>query len=97
MTLVLPPRRERTRRGQKAQGENPIDDPMFEALRACRRALAQEAGVPPYVIFHDSTLREMAAARPTSRDGLSEISGVGARKLDAYGDRFIETIRAFEG
>lgn len=97
VTLVLPPRRERTRRGQKAQGENPIDDPMFEALRACRRALAQEAGVPPYVIFHDSTLREMAAARPTSRDGLSEISGVGARKLDAYGDRFIETIRAFEG
>ena len=97
VTLVLPPRRERTRRGQKAQGENPVDDPMFEALRACRRALAQEAGVPPYVIFHDSTLREMAAARPTSRDGLSEISGVGARKLDAYGDRFIETIRAFEG
>ncbi|MFD0847078.1 DNA helicase RecQ [Sphingosinicella xenopeptidilytica] len=97
VTLVLPPRRERTRRGQRAQGENPVDDPMFEALRACRRALAQEAGVPPYVIFHDSTLREMAAARPTSRDDLSEISGVGARKLDAYGDRFIETIRAFDG
>jgi ATP-dependent DNA helicase RecQ len=97
VTLVLPPRRERARRGQKAQGENPVDDPMFEALRACRRALAQEAGVPPYVIFHDSTLREMAAARPTSRAGLSEISGVGARKLDAYGDRFLETIREFEG
>ncbi|MEA3538330.1 MAG: DNA helicase RecQ [Pseudomonadota bacterium] len=96
VTLVLPPRRERTGR-RKQQADNPVGDPLFEALRACRRALAEEAGVPPYVIFHDSTLREMAAARPTSRAGLSEISGVGARKLDAYGDRFIETIRAFEG
>jgi ATP-dependent DNA helicase RecQ len=95
VTLVLPPRRERTGRGKKQQADNPVGDPLFEALRACRRALAEEAGVPPYVIFHDSTLREMAAARPTSRAGLSEISGVGARKLDAYGDRFIETIRAF--
>jgi ATP-dependent DNA helicase RecQ len=94
VTLVLPPRRERGGR-RKQQSENPVGDPMFEALRACRRALAEEAGVPPYVIFHDSTLREMAAARPTSRAGLSEISGVGARKLDAYGERFIETIRAF--
>ncbi|WP_300536364.1 DNA helicase RecQ [Sphingosinicella sp.] len=94
VTLVLPPRRERTGR-RKQQADNPVGDPLFEALRACRRALAEEAGVPPYVIFHDSTLREMAAARPTSRAGLSEISGVGARKLDAYGDRFIETIRAF--
>ena len=96
VTLVLPPRRERTGR-RKQQADNPVGDPLFEALRACRRALAEEAGVPPYVIFHDSTLREMAAARPTSRAGLSEISGVGARKLDAYGDRFIETIRAFKG
>ncbi len=94
VTLVLPPRRERTGR-RKQQADNPVGDPLFEALRACRRALAEEAGVPPYVVFHDSTLREMAAARPTSRAGLSEISGVGARKLDAYGDRFIETIRAF--
>jgi ATP-dependent DNA helicase RecQ len=95
VTLVLPPRRERTGRGKKQQADNPVGDPLFEALRACRRALAEEAGVPPYVIFHDSTLREMAAVRPTSRAGLSEISGVGARKLDAYGARFIETIRAF--
>ncbi len=95
VTLVLPPRRERAGRGKKQQADNPVGDPLFEALRACRRALAEEAGVPPYVIFHDSTLREMAAARPTSRAGLSEISGVGARKLDAYGERFIETIRAF--
>ena len=95
VTLVLPPRRERTGR-RKQQADNPVGDPLFEALRACRRALAEETGVPPYVIFHDSTLREMAAARPTSRAGLSEISGVGARKLDAYGDRFIETIRTFD-
>ncbi|BBE33249.1 DNA helicase RecQ [Sphingosinicella microcystinivorans] len=96
LSLVLPPRRERGGR-RKQQAENPVGDPLFEALRACRRALAEEAGVPPYVIFHDSTLREMAAAQPRSRAGLSEISGVGARKLDAYGERFLETIRAFSG
>ena len=60
-----------------------------------RRTLAKEAGVPPYVIFHDSVLREMAAVRPTSRTALAEISGVGARKLDAYGGAFLQTIEGF--
>ncbi|MEO5587832.1 MAG: HRDC domain-containing protein, partial [Novosphingobium sp.] len=72
---------------------NPVGDPLFEALRARRRELAQEAGLPPYVIFHDATLREIAAARPASLRELGEVSGVGARKLEAYGDAFLSVVR----
>ncbi|MET0248716.1 MAG: RecQ family ATP-dependent DNA helicase, partial [Sphingobium sp.] len=65
--IVLPPKRERRRRSARGgSSDNPVDDPLFDALRACRRELAQEAGVPPYVVFHDSTLREMAEQRPAS-------------------------------
>ena len=49
--------------------------------------------MPPYVVFHDATLREMAARRPASLAELGEISGVGARKLEAYGDAFVLVIR----
>ncbi len=50
--------------------------------------------MPPYVIFHDATLREMAAVRPASLRALGDISGVGARKLDAYGAMFLEVLRS---
>ena len=90
--IALQPRRERKRKRDRAEA-NPVGDPMFEALRECRRELAKQAGVPPYVIFHDSTLREMAAVRPMNRDELGRIGGIGARKLDAWGDAFLEVIR----
>jgi ATP-dependent DNA helicase RecQ len=93
MALVVPPKRERRRRGASGGGANPVGDPLFEALRARRRELAQEASVPPYVIFHDSVLREMATAKPGNLDALGRISGVGARKLEAYGDAFLAVIR----
>ena len=93
--LVLPPKRARRRRARDG-ADYPADDPLFEALRARRRALAAEASVPPYVIFHDSTLREMAAAKPSSLRALSEVSGVGAAKLERYGAAFVEVIRAHE-
>ncbi|SCW73805.1 ATP-dependent DNA helicase RecQ [Sphingobium faniae] len=94
--IVLPPRRERRKRGARTGSEaNPVGDPLFEALRACRRELAQEAGVPPYVIFHDSTLREMAEQRPATLAELGRISGVGQRKLDAHGTAFLAAIRPF--
>ncbi|ALR19933.1 DNA helicase RecQ [Sphingobium baderi] len=94
--IVLPPRRERRKRSARNGSEaNPVGDPLFDALRACRRELAQEAGVPPYVIFHDSTLREMAEQRPTTLAELGHVSGVGQRKLDAYGDAFLAAIRPF--
>ena len=92
--LAIPPRKEPRGRRQRGGDANPVGDPLFDALRALRREIAQEAGVPPYVIFHDSTLREMALARPASLARLGEIGGVGARKLDAYGAAFLEVIRA---
>ena len=94
LSVVLPPRRERRRRG--AAVANPSGDPLFEALRERRRELAKDAGVPPYVIFHDSVLRDMAATRPDSRDKLATLTGVGQRKLDAYGDAFLQVIRSAE-
>ncbi|MBO9576196.1 MAG: DNA helicase RecQ [Sphingobium sp.] len=93
LALVLPPARERRRR--RDGGVNPVDDPIFEALRACRRDLAKEAGVPPYVIFHDSTLRDMAAIRPKSLRDMGLVSGIGERKLEAYGEAFLAVLRAF--
>ena len=83
----------RGRRGDAGQ-PNPVDDPLFDALRALRRELASAASVPPYVIFHDSTLREMAATRPMTLAELGAIGGVGARKLEAYGDAFLATLRS---
>jgi ATP-dependent DNA helicase RecQ len=69
---------------------------LFDALRDARRALAAQAGVPAYVVFHDSTLREIAAARPHSLAELSTISGVGEAKLRSYGEAMIEAVRSFE-
>ena len=66
---------------------------LFDALRAQRRALAEKQGVPPYVIFHDSSLVEMAERRPRSLDEFAAIPGVGATKLERYGETFIEIIR----
>ncbi len=75
--------------------DNPIGNPLFEALRAKRRALAEDVGVPPYVIFHDATLREMALTRPADIRALGRISGVGLRKLEAYGEDFLSVIAQF--
>jgi ATP-dependent DNA helicase RecQ len=72
------------------------DQPLWNALRACRRRLAEESGVPPYVIFHDATLREMLDVRPLTREKLRGISGVGDTKLNRFGDAFLEVIRSNE-
>ncbi|MEP7222853.1 MAG: DNA helicase RecQ [Novosphingobium sp.] len=82
------------RRGKRSSGApNPVGDPLFEALRALRRDLAAEAKVPPYVIFHDATLREIATARPANSRELGAITGVGTRKLEAWGDAFLAVVR----
>jgi len=81
LTIAVPPPRKRSRR---SRFDGPAD-PLFEALREARRALAAEAGVPPYVIFHDSTLREIAEMKPRDLNELARVQGVGAVKLQRYG------------
>jgi ATP-dependent DNA helicase RecQ len=72
----------------------PHDEPLWEALRECRRQLAVEHNVPPYVIFHDATLKQMVAERPTDLAALLAINGVGQAKLARYGERFLAVISA---
>ncbi|MGB5078893.1 MAG: DNA helicase RecQ [Sphingorhabdus sp.] len=90
LALVVPPKREKRQR--RGGTENPLGDPLFEALRAKRREIALDAAVPPYVIFHDATLRAMAMDKPKSLAALGRISGIGARKLEAYGEAFLKVI-----
>jgi ATP-dependent DNA helicase RecQ len=92
LTITLPAPRKRTSRRRH---EGPAD-PMFDALREVRRQLASDAGVPPYVIFHDSTLREIAATRPRSLAELGTVQGVGAAKLARYGEAMLAALAAKE-
>ena len=88
------------KRQRKPREEPPPPDPatwdeaLWEALRECRMELAQAQSVPPYVIFHDSTLREMVARRPRRREDFAELTGVGDTKLRRYGDDFLAVIAA---
>ncbi|OIQ36038.1 MAG: ATP-dependent DNA helicase RecQ, partial [Roseobacter sp. MedPE-SW] len=68
------------------------DAPLLSALKAKRRALAEAQKVPAYVVFNDKTLIEMAETRPETLDQMARIGGVGAKKLDRYGDEFLEVI-----
>ncbi len=90
-----PPKRERRGRRARAGGEaaNPIGNPLFEALRAKRKALASEHGLPAYVIFHDSVLRDMAHQCPETLAELGTVPGVGAKKLETWGADFIAVIK----
>ena len=88
LVIAVPPKRSRNRRRDSS---GPAD-PLFEALREVRRSLAAEAGVPPYVIFHDSTLREIAAVRPASLDELARVNGVGRTKLERYGGAMLAAV-----
>ena len=84
---------ERSARGKEAfAGAN--DDPLWHALKAKRLELAREQGVPPYVIFHDSTLLEIMNQRPQTLDEMGRISGVGQAKLAKYGDAFLLVLEA---
>ncbi|MEW6444661.1 MAG: DNA helicase RecQ [Pseudomonadota bacterium] len=93
---IRPPRRKSGERSSPGGGKprmvSPADQGLWDALRAKRRELAQEQGVPPYVIFHDATLMAMMEARPMSLSALAELPGVGQRKLAAYGEDFLGVI-----
>ncbi len=68
------------------------EDPLWQALKAKRMELAREQGVPPYVIFHDSTLLEMLNRKPQTLNEMGQISGVGQSKLAKYGDAFLQVV-----
>ncbi|HEY6940059.1 DNA helicase RecQ [Dokdonella sp.] len=95
-------RGERRARRQQARGERtrasldiaPHEAPMWDALRAVRARLAKEQGVPAYVIFHDATLLAMLRDRPQTLGALGAISGVGERKLERYGEAFLDALNA---
>lgn len=79
-------------RKSRTQEVAPQDQKLWEALRACRKQIADELGVPPYVIFHDSTLREMLTLRPQTSQQLLALSGVGDNKLKRFGDAFLQVL-----
>ena len=87
-------KRARRTKAATAAADLPVEArELFERLRAWRVEAARRHGVPAYVIFHDATLREIARVRPASLDTLRSISGVGARKLEAYGAEIIGLVR----
>ena len=71
------------------------DRDLFDVLRDVRLRLARERGVPPYVIFHDTTLHELVQRRPRTLDDLHDVYGVGAKKAADFGEVFLEALRAF--
>ncbi len=80
---------------QQPSRELVVEVNLFDRLRALRRKIALRENLPPYMIFADSTLREMAQVFPTNHMALIRISGVGERKLEKYGDEFLEEIGSF--
>jgi ATP-dependent DNA helicase RecQ len=96
LQLALPRIREKAKRKPKApkgaEAIGPYDEALFERLRGLRKKLAEEAGVPPYVVFGDNSLLLMARDKPTEVDDFLQISGVGRAKLERYGDEFMNAI-----
>lgn len=83
----------RGRRAAKAVATGDGDNDLFQALRTLRKRLADEAGMPPYIIFNDASLRAMAERQPTTLEEFATIAGVGQAKLTRYGQEFVELIR----
>ncbi len=88
--------RDRNASGRPAVSLPDEDAALFQALRERRMEIARTQNLPPYVIFHDKTLIELAGARPTSRSEMAKVPGVGEAKLDRYGPAFLEVIANFE-
>jgi ATP-dependent DNA helicase RecQ len=92
---VKPPSsKKRARSALRETFATAADSALFDALREVRLELARERGVPPYVIFHDTTLRDMAQRRPKTIAELHDVYGVGAKKAADFGERFLTVIRA---
>ncbi len=95
-TLMLRKVTKKLKRDKSKQSKHFIhadDSKLWDSLRECRRQLAEEQGIPPYMVFHDATLMEMLANQPITHEQLARISGVGEHKLEAYADEFLAIIR----
>ncbi|MGM0433548.1 MAG: DNA helicase RecQ [Pseudomonadota bacterium] len=88
-------KRKATGSGRKAPPDVP-DGPQWERLRQFRKELADAEGVPPYIIFHDATLKEMLHAKPKTLDDMATVPGVGQAKLERYGEQFLNVLKALE-
>ena len=88
-----PSRASRSDGGRTAASNSGYDTALFEQLRALRRRLADEEGVPAFVVFGDATLKELAAAKPTNSQDMLRVSGVGPVKLEKYGVSFLSVVR----
>jgi ATP-dependent DNA helicase RecQ len=85
-----------SRRKVSASSDGPYNEELFELLRDVRKRLASEKGVPPFVVFSDRSLHDMARHFPTTEDLFLQINGVGATKLATYGESFMEAVKAFQ-
>ncbi len=84
-------------KGKKNKEDIPADQQeMWQALRTCRKNLATEQGIPPFMIFHDTTLQEMLHSKPATIEAFANISGVGKKKLEKYGLEFIAVIEQYQ-
>ncbi|MCL4105913.1 UNVERIFIED_CONTAM: hypothetical protein GTU68_012551 [Idotea baltica] len=84
-----------TRKKSAVKGNIPTNEKLFQRLKKLRKKLADKQGIPPYIVFHDATLKQMAASFPATEVQLRSISGVGDRKLKLYGDKFVNEILQF--
>jgi ATP-dependent DNA helicase RecQ len=107
LTLPPPQKEQRNRSGELSSSADrarsagadlidpdSVDGGLLDALKGWRREQARQQGVPPYVVFHDRTLVELAARRPASLDALGSIGGIGAAKLERYGSALLEVLAA---
>jgi ATP-dependent DNA helicase RecQ len=103
LELALPPpQKERRSSGARSGGSagssaplgaDAVDDDLLTALKTWRREQARQQGVPPYVVFHDRTLVELAARRPADLEALSGVAGIGAAKLERYGEALLAVLQ----
>ena len=93
--LIMKIVKEQEVKAKKVRKKAAVNDELFNKLKETRYKLAQEKGVPAFIIFSDATLVDMCAKMPTNEIELLEVSGVGKIKLEAYGKEFLEVINSF--
>jgi ATP-dependent DNA helicase RecQ len=80
--------------GETTPQDLTANESLMDALRKLRNQIAQQEKMPPYIIFNDASLQDMANKKPLSLDAFSDVRGVGAAKLEKYGEQFISLIRS---